>query len=106
MRLVCVQQLALPSMRWAVAWHSHAGCPSVTWRGILAGHARHAGSRRLPLTTPLQMSMQVVEAAPTMKGETAAPSYKRAVVEGGIEVRPRLQHVAVMRGSACSDGLC
>lgn len=41
-----------------------------------------------PATALLQMSMQVVEAAPTMKGETAAPSYKRAVVEGGIEVRP------------------
>lgn len=36
---------------------------------------------------PSQMSLQVVEAAPTMKGETAAPSYKRAVVEGGIEIQ-------------------
>ncbi|PRW59876.1 Elongation factor P [Chlorella sorokiniana] len=36
---------------------------------------------------PGQMSLQVVEAAPTMKGETAAPSYKRAVVEGGIEIQ-------------------
>ena len=33
----------------------------------------------------------VVEAAPSMRGETAAPSYKRAVVEGGIEVGGRLR---------------
>ena len=33
-----------------------------------------------------QVTLVVAEAAPTMKGETAAPSYKRAVCEGGIEV--------------------
>lgn len=34
-----------------------------------------------------QIALKVIEAAPSMKGETAAPSYKRAVVEGGVEVR-------------------
>jgi hypothetical protein len=36
---------------------------------------------------PAQVVLRVVEAAPTMKGETAAPSYKRATCEGSIEVR-------------------
>lgn len=36
---------------------------------------------------PQHVTLAVVEAAPTMKGETAAPSYKRAVVEGGIEIQ-------------------
>lgn len=41
-----------------------------------------------PITHPhIQISLTVVEAAPSMKGETQAPSYKRAVVEGGVEVR-------------------
>ncbi|KAL4429613.1 hypothetical protein ABPG77_008662 [Micractinium sp. CCAP 211/92] len=36
---------------------------------------------------PQHVTLAVVEAAPTMKGETAAPSYKRAVVEGGVEIQ-------------------
>ena len=35
---------------------------------------------------PTHVTLQVEEAAPTMKGETAAPSYKKAVCEGGVEV--------------------
>ena len=68
--------------RWH--WHRAAAPPS----------APSCPSRRCRRTR-LQMSMQVVEAAPTMKGETAAPSYKRAVVEGGIEVRPPEQGPAL-----------
>lgn len=37
---------------------------------------------------PTHVTLLVEEAAPTMKGETAAPSYKRAVCEGGVEVGP------------------
>lgn len=36
---------------------------------------------------PTHVKLRVVEAAPTMKGETAAPSHKRAVVEGSVEVQ-------------------
>ncbi|KAL4458372.1 hypothetical protein ABPG75_013237 [Micractinium tetrahymenae] len=36
---------------------------------------------------PQHVTLAVVEAAPTLKGETAAPSYKKAVVEGGIEIQ-------------------
>jgi elongation factor P len=36
---------------------------------------------------PVHVKLRVAEAAPTMKGETAAPSYKRAVMEGGVEVQ-------------------
>ncbi|PSC68390.1 Elongation factor P [Micractinium conductrix] len=48
----------------------------------------HAGNDA-PVTgeVPNHVTLGVVEAAPTMKGETAAPSYKRAVCAGGIEVQ-------------------
>lgn len=51
-----------------------------------------------PLQVPQHVTLAVVEAAPTMKGETAAPSYKRAVVEGGIEVGRRWIAVGGQQG--------
>lgn len=35
---------------------------------------------------PPTVTMRIKEAAPHMKGETAAPSYKPAVLENGIKV--------------------
>lgn len=74
-------QCPLPSVTssWQLPWLLHLLCPA---------HRALCGGRHV--SCPGQMSLQVVEAAPTMKGETAAPSYKRAVVEGGIEVRAAL----------------
>ena len=36
---------------------------------------------------PETVTLKVEEAAPTMKGETVAPSYKPAVLQNGIKVR-------------------
>jgi hypothetical protein len=35
---------------------------------------------------PQAVTLKVKEAAPHMKGETAAPSYKPAVLENGVKV--------------------
>lgn len=35
----------------------------------------------------LQVTLAVEQVAPTMKGETAAPSYKPAVLAGGLKVK-------------------
>ena len=36
---------------------------------------------------PIQVTLEVVEADPVMKGGTAAPSYKSAVLENGLKVQ-------------------
>ena len=60
---------------------------------------------------PTHVTLQVEEAAPTMKGETAAPSYKKAVCEGGVEVRWAGQGGGVLEwgwkgGGAWQAGMC
>lgn len=47
--------------------------------------ALHDG-RVVTAAVPAAVTLEVREAAPTMKGETAAPSYKPAVLENGVRV--------------------
>lgn len=42
--------------------------------------------KRLGITLPDQVTLQVVEADPVVKGQTAASSYKPAVLENGVRV--------------------
>lgn len=41
---------------------------------------------RLAGEVPATVTLEVKEAAPTMRGETAAPSYKPAVLENGVRI--------------------
>jgi elongation factor P len=46
----------------------------------------HEG-RPIGIKLPLQVVLEVVEADPVLKGGTAAPSYKSAVLENGLKVQ-------------------
>jgi elongation factor P len=46
----------------------------------------HEG-RPISIRLPLQVVLEVVEADPVLKGGTAAPSYKSAVLENGLKVQ-------------------
>jgi elongation factor P len=46
----------------------------------------HEG-RPISIKLPLQVVLEVVEADPVLKGGTAAPSYKSAVLENGLKVQ-------------------
>jgi elongation factor P len=46
----------------------------------------HEG-RSIGIKLPLQVVLEVVEADPVLKGGTAAPSYKSAVLENGLKVQ-------------------
>jgi elongation factor P len=45
----------------------------------------HEG-KPLGVTLPDQVTLQVVEADPVVKGQTAASSYKPAVLENGVRI--------------------
>jgi elongation factor P len=44
-------------------------------------------SRPIGITLPLQVTLRVVEADPTTRGQTAASSYKGAVLENGVKTQ-------------------
>jgi elongation factor P len=46
----------------------------------------HEG-RPIGITLPLQVALRVVKADPTTKGQTAASSYKGAVLENGVKTQ-------------------
>eukprot|EP00887_Chlorella_sp_A99_P006266 scaffold3.g6266.t1 len=62
------------------------GCVRSAWSGLLLELNFYDGS---PVTAelPAQVELVVEEVAPTMRGETAAPSYKPAVLAGGLKLK-------------------
>lgn len=54
--------------------------------GLEISLALHDG-RIVTGDVPAQITLEVREAAPTMKGETSAPSYKPATLENGVRVQ-------------------
>jgi elongation factor P len=43
--------------------------------------------RAIGISLPLQVTLEVTEADPVMRGGTAAPSYKSAVLENGMKIQ-------------------
>jgi elongation factor P len=44
------------------------------------------GETPIGISLPLHVALEVTEAAPTIKGQTAASSYKPALLENGVRV--------------------
>jgi elongation factor P len=45
------------------------------------------GDKPIGIKLPVQVTLTVAEADPVLKGGTAAPSYKTAVLENGLKVQ-------------------
>ena len=44
------------------------------------------GNRPVSIALPDQVVLEIAEAEPTLKGQTAASSYKSAVLENGVRI--------------------
>lgn len=70
--------------RWCDA--SRAVRPTWPMHDAPCRHPNPAPLSMTPAHVPPTVTLKVAEAAPTMKGETAAPSYKPAVLENGVRL--------------------